>query len=270
MIIDSHTHFPESSAQRRLEQSKAQMLSDMARSGVSHAIIIPDNLLNSTIGDLPACLELVKGTPELFLMGTIDIQTQGQDWVAYLEELMIGRRIVAVKIFPGHDPIYPTDRRLSPVYAMCQKHSVPMVIHTGCSTRHPEVAQYNDPKHIVQVAQEYPQLKIVIAHYFFPEVDYCYETTRLYPNICFDTSGLADAEVVAATGAQRIRAVLLKTLQDDPRKVVFGTDYAMCTFDEHLRLIDSLPITEEVRQGILWRNAVGLFGLPVGGMDENA
>jgi predicted TIM-barrel fold metal-dependent hydrolase len=196
-------------------------------------------------------------------MGTIDIQTQGDAWVAYLDDLIARRRIIAIKIFPGHDPIYPTDPRLAPVYAMCQRRQVPMVIHTGCNSNHPEVAQYNDPRHIVEVARQYPQMNIVIAHYFFPEVDYCYNITRTYPNITFDTSGLADAEVIAATGAERIRSVLLKTLQDDPKKIIFGTDYAMCTFHEHLELVNSLPIAEDVRQGILWRNAAELFTLNV-------
>jgi len=263
MIIDAHIHLPEKNEQRTYEQAKAQLLSDMQQAGVTHAILIPDNLPNSSIGDLPTCLELVKDTPQLFLMGTIDIQTQGEAWVEYLDSLIAQRRIVAIKIFPGHDPIYPTDPRLSPVYAMCQTRNIPMVIHTGCNTDHPEVAQYNDPKHIVQVAGQYPRMKIVIAHYFFPEVDYCYAITRPYPNIYFDTSGLADAEVIAATGAERIHSVLLKTLQDDSKKIIFGTDYAMCTFQEHLALVDSLPISDDVRQGILWHNAVELFQLAV-------
>jgi hypothetical protein len=233
----------------------------LRRAGISHVIVIPDNILGSSIGDLPTCLELVKGTAELSLMGTIDIQTQGEAWIAYLDELIVQDSIVAIKIFPGHDPIYPTDTRLLPVYAMCERRGVPMVIHTGCNPGHTEVAQYNDPKYIVQVAKLYPELKIVIAHYFFPEVEYCYETTCAYPNIYFDTSGLADAEVIAATGAERIRNVLLKTLKDDPRKVIFGTDYAMCTFQDHLDLIYSLPVSEDTRQGILWRNAVELFKL---------
>lgn len=261
MIIDAHVHLPETNEQRSYEQAKAQLLSDMQRAGIDHAILIPDNISPSSIGDLPTCLELVNGTPQLFIMGTIDIQTHGAPWITYLEDLLLQRRIVAVKIFPGHDPIYPTDPRLFPVYAMCQARQVPMVIHTGCNPNHPEVAQYNDPKYIVEVARQYPELKIVIAHYFFPEVDYCYLITRPYPNIYFDTSGLADAEVIAATGAERIRSVLLRTLQDNPKSVVFGTDYAMCSFEEHLALIDSLPITEEVRHGVVWRNARELFNL---------
>jgi len=265
MIIDAHLHLPVISEHRTYAQAKALLVEDLKKDRVDYAILIPDNLANSRIGDLPTCLGLVKDTPELFLMGTVDIQTQGQAWVDELERLILQRQIVGMKIFPGHDPIYPTDRRLNPVYALCQAHGVPMVIHTGCNPGHPEVAAYNDPKHIVPVAQQYPAIKIVIAHLFWPQVDYCFEMTHACPQVYYDTSALADAEVIEATGRERIQAVLLKILREDPKKIIFGTDYAMCSRPDHIQMINQLPVAAEVREGIFWRNAAELFNLPVTG-----
>jgi predicted TIM-barrel fold metal-dependent hydrolase len=263
MIIDAHLHLPVISERRTYEQAKALLVADLKKDHVEYAILIPDNVPGSSIGDVPTCLELVKNTNELFLLGTINIQTQGQAWVDELERLLLQRRIVGIKIFPGHDPIYPTDPRLYPVYALCQAHDVPMVIHTGWNSGHPEAAQYNDPKHIVQVAALYPAMKIVLAHLFWPEVDYCYDMTHACPRIYFDTSGLADAEVLEATGVERIRAVLLKILEENPKKILFGTDYAMCNRRDHIEMVKQLPVPVEVREDIFWRNAVELFRLPV-------
>ncbi|MDZ7337091.1 MAG: amidohydrolase family protein [candidate division KSB1 bacterium] len=262
MVIDAHLHLPVISDTRTYEQAKALLIEDLKKDQVDYAILIPDNLPNSGIGDVPTCLELVKDAPELFLMGTMDIQTQGQAWLVELERLLAERRIVGMKIFPGHDPVYPTDRRVFPLYELCQAYAIPMVIHTG---GHPEVAQYNDPKYIVQVAERYPNLKIVIAHFFWPEVEYCYRVTRDYPTIHYDTSGLADEEVLAATGKARIEALLLKVLEDGAKKLVFGTDYAMCNRAAHLEMVKQLPVAPEIREGILWRNAVELFRLPISG-----
>jgi len=147
-----------------------------------------------------------------------------------------------MKIFPGHDPIYPTDPRLAPVYDSCKTCHAPMVIHTGWNSNQPEAAQYNDPRYIVQIAREYPDLTIVIAHYFWPEVDYCYELTHGYGNIYYDTSELADEEVVAATGLDRIQRVLVKTLAENPAKVIFGSDYAECSRQAHITLVHGLPL----------------------------
>ena len=261
MIIDAHLHLPVVSETRTYAQAKKALLTDLEKHHIDYAILIPDNFPNSPIGDVDTCLKLVEGEPNLFLMGTIDIQCHGEAWIRKLETLIIERKIVGMKIFPGHDPIYPTDPRLFPVYALCQRYGVPMVIHTGWNSGHPEVAKYNDPKYIVQVAQDYPSLKIVIAHYFWPEVEYCYALTHAYPNIYFDTSGLADQEVIQATGLVKIQSVLVKTLNDNPEKVVFGTDYAMCDHQDHIDLIMALPVSAEVQEQIFWRNAVKLFKL---------
>jgi predicted TIM-barrel fold metal-dependent hydrolase len=265
MIIDAHLHLPVVSEHRTYEQAKAQLLEDLKKDQVDYGILIPDNVSGSSIGDVPTCLDLVIDTSELFLMGTIDIQTQGQKWIEELERLISQRKIVGMKIFPGHDPIYPTDQRLNPVYDLCQARGVPLVIHTGWNSGHPEVAQYNDPKYIVQVAEQYPHMKIVIAHFFWPEVDYCYETTHAYPHIYYDTSGLADGELIEATGLERVKSVLLKTLREKPKKIVFGTDYAMCNRKDHIEMINHLPVAADVRDGILWSNALELFNLPVSG-----
>lgn len=265
MIIDAHIHLPIVSEERSYEQAKELLVEDLKRDQVSYAILIPDNLPNSVIGDVPTCLHLVQDTPELFLMGTIDIQTQGPAWINELANLIVQKRIVGMKIFPGHDPIYPTDPRLEPVYELCQETEIPLVIHTGINPGQPEVAEYNDPKHIVAVAQRYPNLKIVIAHFFWPKVDYCYEMTHNYSNIYYDTSGLADRELIEATGFERIQTVLLKTLENNPKKILFGTDYAMCNRPDHIQMVNQLPVNNEVREGIFWRNAVELFGLPVNG-----
>jgi predicted TIM-barrel fold metal-dependent hydrolase len=263
MIIDTHVHLPAVSQQRTYEQAKRIMLEDLDRHDVDYAILIPDNLPGSPIGDVATCLRLLEGEPRLFLLGTIDIQRQGQEWLDTLETLLARRAIVGMKIFPGHDPIYPTDPRLYPVYDLCQAYHAPMVIHTGWNSGHPEVAVYNDPRYIVEIARAYPALSLVIAHYFWPEVEYCYEVTHGVPNIYYDTSGLADEEVIAATGLERIRTVLINTLQEGPERVVFGTDYAMCDRQRHIELIRSLPISAQVREQIFWRNAVQLFQLNI-------
>ncbi len=265
MIIDAHLHLPVVSATRTYEQAKALLIEDLKKDRVDYAILIPDNIPNSVIGDVPTCLELVKDTPQLFLMGAMDIQTQGQAWLAELERSLAEHHLVGMRIFPGHEPIYPTDPRLFPLYELCEAYAVPMVIHTGWNSGHPEVACYNDPKYIVQVAERYLGLKIVIAHFYWPEVEYCYRVTLEYPNIHYDTSGLADGEVILATGQGRIETVLLKVLEENRKKIIFGTDYAMCDRAAHIEMVKRLPITAEMREGILWTNAVELFRLPVGG-----
>ncbi|MFB3888225.1 MAG: amidohydrolase family protein [Candidatus Bathyarchaeia archaeon] len=262
MIIDCHEHLPSVRITGSLAASKNLLNEELRRNGIDHAILIPDNADKSEIGSLDEVLQLVEGDRRFSVMGTLDAQKR--DWKLQTEKLgrlMVDERIVAVKIFPGHDPVYPTDRRLRRVCELCIQHDLPVVIHTGAGPKRPERARYNDPKHIVKVARRFPALKIVIAHYFFPRVEYCYKATKACANIYFDTSALADDEVVAATGQAVIRRVLSATANERPSSVVFGTDYAMCSISSHLRLIKSLDIDEKTRDRILSKNAADLFHL---------
>jgi predicted TIM-barrel fold metal-dependent hydrolase len=260
MIIDSHLHFPVLKS-RNFKQAKGRLLKDLKKNRIGYAVVIPDNLHSSVIPDLDTSLELLKNEKKLFLMGTLDILRDKKPLTEKLDSLFKAKKIVAIKIFPGHDPHYPTDKRLIPAIKLCMKYDLPFVIHTGWNTNHPEVAKYNDPKHIVKIAKRYPKLKIIIAHYFWPEVEYCYEITRGYSNIYFDTSGLADEEVIRETGLRKIREVLKRTITDNPESVVFGTDYGICTFESHIDLIDSLKISEEEKQSVFYKNAIKLFKL---------
>jgi len=262
MIIDSHQHLPTLKEGKALADSKGELLQELKKSKVDYAILIPDNTPVSEIGSLDEVLGLVEDDRCLFAMGTIDIQKDKEPHIRKLDHLFQAGRIVAVKIFPGHETTYPTDKRLVPVYELCVKYDLPIVIHTGASSRtRPETAKYNDPKHIVKIAERFPKLKIVIAHYFYPKVEYCYELTKPYENICFDTSGLADEEVIEETGLDKIKKVLSLTARERPNNVVFGTDYAMCDIKKHIDLIESLPIEKELKDKIFCKNSIRLFKL---------
>lgn len=263
MIIDSHLHLPSVREGKTLADSKEKLLQDLKKNNVNYAIVIPDNTPASEIGSLDQVSDIIKNDRNLFLMGTIDVQRDNEPQVRKLDLLFRKKRIVAVKIFPGHDPIYPTDERLVPVYELCVKYDLPIVIHTGANTRNPEPAKYNDPKHIVTVAKRFPTLKIVIAHYFWPRVEYCHRVTKPYANICFDTSGLADDEVIQETGLDKITKVLTSSAKTRPQSIVFGTDYAMCDITKHVKLIESLKISKETKDKIFSENAIRLFRLSV-------
>jgi len=248
---------------KTLADSKERVLRELKKSNVDYAIVIPDNTPVSEIGSLDSVLDLVKNDSNLFVMGTIDIQRDNEPQVRKLDLLFQKKRIVAVKIFPGHDPIYPTDKRLTPVYELCMKYDLPIVIHTGANARDSEPAKYNDPKRIIVVAKRFPTLKIVIAHYFWPKVEYCHALTKPYANVYFDTSCLADDEVIQETGLDKITKVLTSSAKTRPQSIVFETDYEMCDITKHIKLIESLNISREAKDRIFSENAIRLFRLSV-------
>jgi len=262
MIIDSHVHVSRLKKWGNFLQAKDSLLVSMKRNKIDYSIVIPDNLHSSTCADLETVTNLIRNQPKMYMVGTLKITEINKTNLEKIARLSNKKIIRGFKIFPGHDPIYPTDKRWRPVYKICQKYNFPLIIHTGINTGNKKIAKYNDPKHIVKIAKLYPKLKIVIAHYFWPKLDYCFSITNNIDNIYFDTSGLADPEVVSASGGiKKIREILTKTIKRKNNSVLFGSDWPMCDVKKHIDLINSLPITKKEKEAVFSKNSFELFRL---------
>ena len=268
MKIDCHLHLPVRDELPNLDSQKDCLLRELQSQDIDYGIVIPDNLQESTIGNLQQCLALFENEKRIFLMASIDVLSESPSDVDEFDYLLKNGKVVGLKIFPGHDKHRPNDVRLDPYISLCLDYDAPLVVHTGWNSGNPHAAKWNDPKYIVTVASSYPKLKIVICHYFWPEVEYCFNLTRGNMNICFDTSALADKEVEDATGKERIKDILERTIADNPNSVLFGTDFGQCDTTSHIRLIDSLNISDKAEEAIYCRNAIDLFQLEIAGLDS--
>lgn len=264
MIIDSHVHLSVyGSKAKSLEESRGLLLQEMKRNKVDYAIVIPDNVENDPrIAGLKKAVELARGHKEFFLLGSPQIIQRGSSEVQKYRKLLDEGIIKGLKFFPGHDPYYPTDARCLPYYSLCAELNRPAIFHTGENSDNPEVSKYNDPKYIVEVAGKYPKLKVIITHYFWPRIEYCYEVTKDVPNIYFELAGTADQEVLEKSGGiEKMREILEKTIKDRPNQVIFGTDWPMCDIKRQIELVKSLKINEEEQERIFSKNAIEAYQL---------
>lgn len=231
---------------------------------IDYSIVIPDNVLNSQCADIETMFRIIEGEKQFFSMGTINIFQDIEKQVLNLESLIVAKKICAIKLFPGHDPFYPIDVRCQSVYELCVKHGIPIVFHTGANTRDTDCAKYNDPKYIVKIAKKYKTLKVVIAHFFYPKMEYCYEITKDLKNIYYDTSAMADDEVVESSGGRnKVIEVLKKTVLLKPDSILFGTDWPMCPVNKHIQLVKNLGLNSKTEEKIFFLNAVNLYKLKI-------
>ena len=263
-IIDAHVHISlYNDHATDLASSLQQLVESMKKLGISHAIVIPDNVEGlSTIAGLEDARKLLAGKTNFFLLGSPNILKNGTTELSHFRDYIEQKIICGLKFFPGHEAFYPTDERLSPYYELCEQTNTPIIFHTGENSGDSECAQYNDPKYIVEIAKRYPRLKLIITHYFWPQLDYCYEITREIPNIYFELAGTADAEVLEKSGGwEKMQGILTKTVLDRPDKVIFGTDWPMCDVGKHIEMVHSLDISEDMKKWIFWDNAVAVYTL---------
>jgi len=66
MIIDAHLHLSVFKKVSTFKRAKKKLLSDIKKNKIDYAIMIPDNLHGSTIGNLDVSLELIKNEKNFF------------------------------------------------------------------------------------------------------------------------------------------------------------------------------------------------------------
>ncbi len=260
MIIDSHLHLTKMTENETHEDALVLLKENMVKNNIDKAIIIADNIIGSDCADTDTLLKLLKTENNFYMVGSLLVLDYSQADLDKFDNLLKEKKIIALKLFPGHDPYYPTDARCEPIYELCLKHDCPIIIHTGINIGDEDCAKYNDPKHIVEVAKKYSKLKIVIAHYFWPKMEYCHEITKPYDNILFDTSAMADIDVVEATGGiEKVKNILEQTIKEKPNGVMFGTDYPCCEIKPHVDLINSSNISQEEKEKVFSGNSIEVF-----------
>ncbi len=266
MKINAHTHISifEDNA-KNLEESFILLQKNMKNNHIDYAIVIPDNIENSPdIADLKMAQKLIQKNNKFFLLGSPQIIQRGSSEIIKYEKLITKKTIKGIKFFPGHDPYYPTYKKCFPYYELCDKFDIPILFHTGENSGDSECSKWNDPKYIVEIAKKFPTLKIIIAHYFWPKMDYCYEITKNISNIYFDITAMADDEVIKKSGGiKKIKNILKKTINDKSDKVIFGTDWPMCKTKNHIDLIESLELEKNIEDKIFYKNAIKLYHLPI-------
>jgi predicted TIM-barrel fold metal-dependent hydrolase len=180
------------------------------------------------------------------------------------------RRLVAehgvrgFKLHPNVQRFYPNDRAAYVLYEAIEELGVPVVFHTGQTGIGAGVRggggirlKYSNPLHVDDVAADFPDLPIVLAHPSFPWQDEALSVAWHKPLVHIDLSGWSPKYF-----PPQLVHYANTLLQD---KVMFGSDFPLITPDRWLADFERLPIKPEVRPKILKGNAARLLGLDTGG-----
>jgi predicted TIM-barrel fold metal-dependent hydrolase len=179
------------------------------------------------------------------------------------------RRLVAehgvrgFKFHPNLQAFYPNDRHAYPIYEAIAEAGVPALFHTGHSGLGSGLPggggvhlKYSNPMYVDDVAVDFPELPIVLAHPSFPWQDEALSIAMHKPQVRIDLSGWSP-KYFPPQLVQYARTLL-------KRQVLFGSDYPMITPDRWLQDFEQLGFDAETTQLILKDNAARLLGLTPG------
>jgi len=182
------------------------------------------------------------------------------------EAISEARRLIAtgsIRGFKLHPPLqqfHPNDRLAYPFYEVLAEHKMPVIFHTGHSGIGTGMRggggvhlKYGNPMDIDDVAVDFPDMPIIMAHPSFPWQDEAISVCLHKPQVYIDLSGWSPKYFPA--NLIQYANTLLKN------KVLFGSDFPLITPDRWMADFAKISIKDEVRPLILKENAVKLLGL---------
>jgi len=174
--------------------------------------------------------------------------------------LVRGFGVRGFKFHPTQQGFFPNDRMAYPLYEAIEEEGAISLFHTGQTGVGAGMRggmgmrlKYSNPIHLDDVAVDFPDLKIILAHPSFPWQEEALSVATHKPNVFIDLSGWSP-KYFPPILVQYANS-LLKT------KMLFGSDWPAITPDRWLSDFEKIAIKDEVRPLILKDNARKLLGL---------
>jgi uncharacterized protein len=188
--------------------------------------------------------------------------TRGASAVAEARRLVATGAVRGLKLHPPLQQFFPNDPIAYPLYEVFAEARLPVLIHTGHSgigTGMPGGGgirlKYGNPMNIDDVAVDFPDMPIILAHPSFPWQDEAISVCLHKPQVYIDLSGWSP-KYFSPTLVQYANTLL-------KHKVLFGSDYPWITPERWMADFEKIDIREDVRPLILKENAAKLFGLTI-------
>jgi uncharacterized protein len=182
------------------------------------------------------------------------------DAVERARRLIADHDVRGFKFHPNIQEFFPNDPLAYPLYEVIAEARLPALFHTGHSGIGSGVPgggglrlKYSQPIHVDDVAADFPELPIVLAHPSFPWQDEALSIAMHKPEVYIDLSGWSPKYFPPQL--VHYAKTLLK------RQVLFGSDFPMITPDRWLKDFEGLGFDDDVRELVLKENAARLLGL---------
>lgn len=168
--------------------------------------------------------------------------------------------IQGFKFHPTMQGFYPNDRMAYDLYEAIAETGKPALFHTGqtgvgsgMSGGNGMRLKYSNPMYIDDVAVDFPDMPIILAHPSFPWQEEALSVATHKPNVYIDLSGWSP-KYFPKILIQYANTMLKK-------KMLFGSDWPMIAPEKWLGAFEKADFRDEVRPLILKENAMRLLGV---------
>lgn len=185
---------------------------------------------------------------------------RGSEGVREAQRLIEDFGVRGFKFHPSAQGFQPNDRLAYPLYEVIEAAGLPALFHTGQAGSGAGQRggggirlAYSNPMFLDDVAVDFPDLPIVLAHPSFPWQEEALAVALHKPQVYIDLSGWSPKYFPA------ILVQYANTLLKD--KVLFGTDFPVLTPERWMEDLAKTAVRDEVKPGLFKHNAARLLGL---------
>jgi len=185
---------------------------------------------------------------------------RGPEGVREARRLIKDFGVKGFKFHPSVQDFMPNDHMVYPLYEAIAEAKLPALFHTGQTGVGAGTPggggirlKYSNPMLLDDVAADFPDMPIVLAHPSFPWQEEALSVATHKPQVYIDLSGWSPKYFPP------ILVQYANTLLKE--KILFGSDYPVMAPERWMADFDKLPIKPEVRPLILKGNAARLLKL---------
>jgi predicted TIM-barrel fold metal-dependent hydrolase len=240
------------------ERSMDKLLAEMKGCGVDYGVVWgrADMTAEASVPHNEVA-EILREHDKVMIagFGGISLRNGLKEALAEVESAVTKYKLKGVTVEPGWSGlpmIYADNPMLYPIYDLCQ--DLGAIMAMTISTRMGSDLSYSNPEAIDKVAGDFPRLKIVISHAFWPWVEASCGLAFRRPNIYL----LPDLYGWSCPGYHKWVAAANTYLED---RMLFGSAYPLMGTCDIVKAYQKLPYRDGVLEKVMYTNSARLLGL---------
>jgi predicted TIM-barrel fold metal-dependent hydrolase len=231
------------------------MLADMDQAGVDMAVIVAVDAETTYHYKVPNELisRVVKLYPDRFIgFASVD----PHKGLLAIDEIMRSFEqlgLSGLKFIPHLIEMAPNDPRMYPLLEKAQELRMPILFHTGTHFHAGARLKYCRPEYLDDIAIDFPELKIIAAHFGFPWFHEAMAVVQKNANVYFNIAGWAPRYI-----PEYVIKMMNGPLAD---RALLGSDFPLISRVRIMKELRDLPLRDEVLQKLISANPCTLLGL---------
>lgn len=229
---------------------------EMSEAGIFGGVAM-GRMLPNDAGSVPNddILDMSREYPgKIFPFGSVDI-TRGVQPTLHELDRIISAGIYGIAMEPAYamPPRKADANVLYPIYARCESAGIPVVLTISFFQG---TLDYSDPVTVQHVAQDFPKLKIIVAHGAYPWIPQIFQLPILHDNVWL----LPDIYMLNPTApGNQMFGDAIKWL--DGEHMLYGSAWPCYNLAQGIKDLDRFNMSDEHKEKFFYKNAEKVLGI---------